>query len=80
MSGPLTLSVSYTYSRSFDNTSILTDVLPNAYDDRDYWGPSDLEVPQSLTFSCVYVLPFKGRNALIRRRTPANGEAHHELS
>jgi hypothetical protein len=66
VSGPLTLSVSYTYARSFDNTSILTDVLPNAYNDRDYWGPSDFDIPQALTFSYVYALPFKGHNALIR--------------
>jgi len=34
--GPVTFSVSYTLSRSTDNTSILTDVLPNAYNDKDY--------------------------------------------
>ncbi|HZT32343.1 MAG TPA: carboxypeptidase regulatory-like domain-containing protein [Bryobacteraceae bacterium] len=66
VSGPLTLSASYTYSRSLDNTSILTDVLPNAYNDRDYWGPSDFNVPQALTFSYIYTLPVKGRNALER--------------
>ncbi|MDQ2841108.1 MAG: Plug and carboxypeptidase regulatory-like domain-containing protein [Acidobacteriota bacterium] len=63
-SGPLTFSASYTLSRSMDNTSILTDVLPNAYDDRNYWGPSDFNVPQALTFSYVYKLPLRGRRTL----------------
>lgn len=62
--GPLVVSASYTYSKAMDNTSTLTDVLPNAYDDRDYWGPSDFNVPQSLTVSYTYNLPFHGQGAL----------------
>jgi hypothetical protein len=66
-SGPLTFSASYTYSKSADNTSVLTDVLPNAYNDRDYWGPSDFNRPQSLIISYVYNLPFRGRKSLAGR-------------
>jgi hypothetical protein len=66
ISGPLTLSASYTWSRSRDNSSSLTDVLPNAYSDTNYWGRSDFDIPQALTVSYVYALPFKGRNALMR--------------
>ena len=66
VTGPVTFSASYTYSRSLDNTSILTDVLPNAYNDKNYWGPSDFNIPQALTFSYVYTVPFQGRNALVR--------------
>jgi Carboxypeptidase regulatory-like domain/TonB-dependent Receptor Plug Domain len=64
-SGPLTFSASYTLSRSTDNTSILTDILPNAYNDINYWGPSDFNVPQALTISYVYNLPFHRRGGVI---------------
>ena len=62
VTGPLTLSASYTYARSSDNTSSLTDVLPNAYNDTNYWGPSDYSVPQSLTVSYTYNLPLRPHN------------------
>ncbi len=65
--GPLTFSASYTYSSSLDNTSVLTDVLPNAYNDKNYWGPSDFNVPQALIVSYVYNLPFRGRNSLVKK-------------
>jgi len=65
-SGPLIISASYTYSRSTDNTSSLTDVLPNAYDYKDYWGPSDFNIPQALIFSYIYNIPYKGSNLLTR--------------
>lgn len=64
--GPLSFSTAYTLSRSTDNTSSLTDVLPNAYDDKDYWGPSDFNVPQALIFSYVYNLPFRGSTGFVR--------------
>lgn len=66
VSGPLTVSASYTYSRSLDNTSSLTDVLPNAYNDRDYWGPSDFNVPQALVVSYTYQLPFHPNRSLAK--------------
>lgn len=64
-SGPLTFSASYTLSRSTDNTSVLTDVLPNAYNDKDYWGPSDFNIPQALIFSYVYNIPFHNPSRLV---------------
>ena len=64
--GALTFGVSYTYSRSLDNTSSLTDVLPNSYNDANYWGPSDYTVPQALTVSYTYNLPMRGRGALTK--------------
>jgi hypothetical protein len=66
ISGALTFGVSYTYSRSLDNTSSLTDVLPNSYNDANYWGPSDYNVPQALTVSYTYNLPMRGRGALMK--------------
>ena len=65
-SGPLTLSSSYTLSKSTDNTSILTDVLPDSYDDHDYWGRSDFNVPQALTLSYVYNTHFRRGSALVK--------------
>ncbi len=62
VTGSLMISASYTYSRSLDNTSSLTDVLPNAYNDTTYWGHSDFNIPQALTVSYTYHLPFQGRN------------------
>src|SRR5205814_10614867 len=35
--------VAYTLSRARDNGSSLTDILPNAYNDKDYYGISDLD-------------------------------------
>src|SRR5205807_9451023 len=35
--------VGYTLSRTKDNSSSLTDVLPNTYDESGYWGISDLD-------------------------------------
>jgi len=66
IAGPLTFSASYTYSRSSDNSSSLTDVLPNAYNDANYWGPSDFAVPQALTVSYTYDLPMRGRGAFTK--------------
>ena len=65
-SGPLVVSASYTLSRSTDNTSVLTDVLPNSYDYKDYWGPSNFNVPQALIFSYIYSLPYVGQSGLAR--------------
>ena len=64
--GALTFSASYTLSSSMDNSSSLTDVLPNAYDDKDYWGPSDYQVPQALTVSYTYAIPFRAQNRVAR--------------
>jgi hypothetical protein len=63
--GALTFSVAYTLSKSMDNTSILTDVLPNAYNDKTYWGRSDFDVPQALTVSYVYNLPYRNQNGFL---------------
>jgi hypothetical protein len=63
--GQITFSASYTWSRSLDNTSILTDVLPNAYNDTTYWGHSDFDVPQALTVSYVYNLPYRNKKGVL---------------
>ncbi len=63
--GQIIFSASYTLSRSMDNTSILTDLLPNAYNDRTYWGRSDFDVPQALTLSYVYNLPYRNKKGVM---------------
>jgi hypothetical protein len=49
--------VGYTFSRTMDNSSTLTDVLPNAYDDSAYWSISDLDRPHVLIANWIYELP-----------------------
>lgn len=48
----------YTYSRAYDDSSNLTDVLPNSYDDSAYWGISDNDRPHVLIVNYIYELPF----------------------
>ena len=57
----------YTLSRSTDNGSSLTDVLPNAYDDKAYYGNSDFDRTHVLVTNYIYELPFKGRSTMLRR-------------
>ena len=58
MAKGLHAGVGYTYSQTKDNSSSLTDVLPNAYDDSAYWGISDLDRPHVLIANWIYELPF----------------------
>jgi len=58
MSAGLHAGVGYTLSRTRDNSSSLTDVLPNAYDDSAYWGISDLDRTHVLIANWIYELPF----------------------
>ncbi len=59
--------VSYTYSRTLDNGSSLTDVLPNAYSGKGYYGRSDFDRPHVLVANYIYNLPFfKSGNRFLR--------------
>jgi len=58
VAGGLHAGVGYTLSRTMDNSSSLTDVLPNTYDDIAYWGISDLDRPHVLIANWIYELPF----------------------
>jgi len=64
----------YTLSKSEDNTSSLTDVLPNSYNDRDYWGLSDFDRTQVVSVSAIYELPFGKGSATWTRRLLGNWE------
>jgi hypothetical protein len=59
--------LAYTYSRTLDNSSNLTDTLPNAYDDSAYWGISDNDRPHVLIVNYIYELPIgRGSGALAK--------------
>jgi hypothetical protein len=56
--GPLTLGISYTFSRNMDDSSDRSDAnLVNAYDLRSNWARSDYDQRNLLNFSYVYELP-----------------------
>ena len=64
----LHFGAAYTLARSQDNTSSLTDVLPNAYDDRGYWGLSDFDRRHIFILNGIYEIPFfKGASSWTHR-------------
>jgi carboxypeptidase family protein len=50
-------SVAYTFSRTRDNGSGRGDILPNAYDDSNFYGISDLDRPHVLVSQVRYRFP-----------------------
>jgi hypothetical protein len=58
MTSGLHAGIGYTFARTRDDSSSLTDVLPNTYDDSAYWGISDLDRPHVLIANWIYELPF----------------------
>jgi Carboxypeptidase regulatory-like domain len=55
----------YTLARSMDNGSSYTYLMPNAYNDRIVWGPSDFDARHTVVLNAMYELPFlKKNNAL----------------
>jgi carboxypeptidase family protein/TonB-dependent receptor-like protein len=68
--------VGYTLSRTRDDSSSLTDVLPNTYDGSGYWGISDLDRTHVLIANWIYELPF------FQQRSDAAGRAlgHWEIT
>jgi hypothetical protein len=62
----LQFGVAYTFSRSTDDGSSLTDVLPNAYNTHSYFGPSDFDRTHVLVSNYIYKVPwFKNRHGLV---------------
>jgi len=61
----LQFGVSYTLSKSMDDGSNQRDVIPNTYDPKMLWGPSEFDARHILVFSYLYDLPiFKNRSNL----------------
>jgi hypothetical protein len=68
VSNGLHAGVGYTLSRVRDNSSNLTDILPNTYDDSAYWGISDLDRAHVLIANWIYELPFlRGSGGVLGR-------------
>lgn len=60
----LSYGVSYTYSRSYDNASGRKDIVANAFDDRNYWGPSSFDTPHILVINWIWELPYHSKKGL----------------
>jgi hypothetical protein len=54
----LQFGLAYTFSHSTDNSSSLTDVLPNAYNAHSYFGSSDFDRTNVMVVNYNYKLPF----------------------
>ena len=54
----LAFGVSYTYSKSYDNASGRKDILYNAYDDRNFYGPSSFDTPHILVINWIWEVPY----------------------
>ncbi|MDX2181002.1 MAG: carboxypeptidase regulatory-like domain-containing protein [Bryobacteraceae bacterium] len=54
----LLYGVAYTYSKAYDSGSSKDDILPNAYDASNYWGPSANDFRNILIVNFAYDLPF----------------------
>ena len=63
----LQFDAAYTRASLRDDASTLTDILPNAYSDKGYYGISDLDRPHVLIISYIYELPFRGHSNLAKR-------------
>ena len=62
----LQFGLSYTLSRSRDNASSLTDVLPNAFSDKGYYGALRFDRTHVLVANYIYELPFfKGGDGVL---------------
>jgi hypothetical protein len=58
----LAFGFAYTYSRSYDWGSNKRDVLPDAYNAQQFYGPSDFDTPNVMVANYVYDLPFFNRS------------------
>ena len=70
--------VAYTLSRLRDNASSLTEILPNAYSDKGYYGISDLDRTHVLIISYIYELPFRGTAGLAQPAARKLGAVRHQ--
>ncbi|MBI3653067.1 MAG: TonB-dependent receptor [Acidobacteria bacterium] len=54
----LSYGLAYTYSKSEDDGSAQRDVIPNAFDAKALWGPSDFDRRHVMVLNVIYALPF----------------------
>ncbi|MBC7928902.1 MAG: TonB-dependent receptor [Bryobacteraceae bacterium] len=62
----LSFSGAYTYSKLSDDGSNQRDIIPNAFDANNLWGPSEFDRRHVAVFNAIYELPiFRGNNGLL---------------
>jgi hypothetical protein len=54
----LSFGVSYTWSRSMDDSSNYRDIVPDTYDPSNLWGPSEYDARHMAVINYLYALPF----------------------
>jgi hypothetical protein len=54
----LLFGVAYTYSKTWDDGSAQRDIIPNAFDAGNLWGPSSQDRRHVLVLNYIYELPF----------------------
>ena len=54
----LMFGVSYTWARSMDDGSNYRDIVPDAYNPSNLWGPSEYDARQIAVVNYLYALPF----------------------
>jgi hypothetical protein len=64
--------VAYTWSKSMDFGSNIGYELPNAYDHRPNWGPSDFDIRNVLVVNYVWNIPYTGGANRLARGTFGN--------
>jgi hypothetical protein len=70
----LQFGLAYTYSHNNDNGSDLTELLPDAYNDKAYYGTSALDRPHVLIAHYIYELPLLRNRSGWTRQTFGNWE------
>ncbi len=58
MKNGLAFGVSYTLSKSMDNSSNYRDIVPDTYNTNNLWGPSEFDTRQMAVVNTIYDLPF----------------------
>jgi hypothetical protein len=62
----LGFSAAYTLSKSMDNSSSYSDIVPDVYNTSNLWGPSTFDVRQAFVATFTYDLPFlRGQQQLV---------------
>ncbi len=54
----LSFGAAYTYSKLFDDGSNQRDIVPDAYDTSELWGPSEFDRRHVAVINAIYELPF----------------------
>lgn len=61
----LMFGISYTWSRSMDDSSNYRDIMPDTYNPTNLWGPSEYDARNMAVINYLYVLPFfRNQNTL----------------